>query len=169
MQGISNQYSEFINILLIHNDSQSSTVGFSAEGMYADGIISNVGIIGGGSDEAKSEYDLESVAKIPHMVGHMLGLYHTYHGCVKNAYVWEPPYYNYNNPDDINVDMYFDYDCDPSGVVVLKEHIDQCAELVSGVNSATCGDYIEDTPADYYLHHAQTEYSDCSTDPTNSL
>ena len=56
---------------------------------------------------------------ISHEMGHVLNLWHTHHGTDLEGNSTDP-----------------DYDAN------------QCAELVNGSNSSTCGDYVEDTPAD---------------------
>jgi hypothetical protein len=59
------------------------------------------------------------VGVISHEMGHVLNLWHTHHGTVTEGNPLNPGY-------DTN----------------------QCMELVNGSNSSTCGDYVEDTPAD---------------------
>ena len=56
---------------------------------------------------------------ISHEMGHVLNLWHTHHGTCPEGSPTSPGY-------DAN----------------------QCEELVNGSNSSTCGDYVEDTPAD---------------------
>lgn len=59
---------------------------------------------------------------ISHEMGHVLNLWHTHHGTIAEG-----------DSTDIGYDT------------------NQCKELVNGSNSSTCGDYVEDTPADPYL------------------
>ena len=56
---------------------------------------------------------------ISHEMGHVLNLWHTHHGTYTEGSPTNPGY-------DAN----------------------QCKELVNGSNSSSCGDYVEDTPAD---------------------
>ena len=58
---------------------------------------------------------------LSHEMGHCLGLWHTHHGTITEVLL----------------------DC--SGNIT---EIEQCCELVNGSNSNTCGDYVQDTPAD---------------------
>lgn len=68
---------------------------------------------------------------ISHEMGHVLNLWHTYHGT-----------FNEGDPTDPNYDA------------------NQCKELVNGSNSSTCGDYVEDTPADPYT--GMVDPNDCT-------
>lgn len=60
-------------------------------------------------------------AIISHEMGHCLGLFHTHHGTLTESNV----------------------DCSGNSVIPT-----QCCELVNGSNSASCGDFVQDTPAD---------------------
>ena len=78
---------------------------------------------------------------ISHEMGHVLNLWHTHHGT--------DPEGNFTDPD---------YD------------VNQCAELVNGSNSSSCGDCIEDTPADPNLYgkvNSNCVYIGTGTDENN--
>ena len=67
-------------------------------------------------------------SNISHEMGHVLNLWHTHHGTVTEGDSTDPGY-------DAN----------------------QCKELVNGSNSSSCGDYVEDTPADPGLSSSNVE------------
>ena len=78
---------------------------------------------------------------ISHEMGHVLNLWHTHHGTVTEG-----------NPSNPGYDTY------------------QCKELVNGSNSSTCGDYVEDTPADPNLKgkvNGNCVYTGYETDANN--
>ena len=78
---------------------------------------------------------------ISHEMGHVLNLWHTHHGTVTEG----------NSTD-------YGYDAN------------QCAELVNGSNSSSCGDYVEDTPADPGLSSSNVNncvYTGYGTDANN--
>lgn len=82
-----------------------------------------------------------TTSTISHEMGHVLNLWHTHHGTVTEGPSTNPGY-------DVN----------------------QCKELVNGSNSSTCGDYVEDTPADPMLRgkvNSNCIYIGTETDANN--
>ena len=78
---------------------------------------------------------------ISHEMGHVLNLWHTHHGTVIEG-----------DSTDIGYDA------------------NQCEELVDGSNSGSCGDYVEDTPADPNLNgkvNGNCVYTGTGTDSNN--
>ncbi len=97
--------------------------GTSFSGGLAHGVGSSSELFIAGRDWNPPFQSFSSSHVISHEMGHVLFLWHTHHGTVK----------------EISND-------------------NQCAELVDGSNATTCGDYVEDTPADPLISN---------TDPRN--
>ena len=95
----------------------------SYQGGLASGVGTDSAFLVSGRYWAPPYFSLTTSHVISHEMGHVLGLWHTHHGTINEGITSDPNY-------DFN----------------------QCPELVNTTNSASCGDYVTDTPADPYLN-----------------
>jgi hypothetical protein len=106
----------------------------------ASGIPGRALVIGGSLNFNGTTTVLSTSHVLSHELGHCLGLFHTFHGTFSG---------------------------EGNGVVLCDgTTITACAELVDGTNGATCGDFVQDSPADPIQLFNQSLGSACTWDNT---
>jgi hypothetical protein len=107
----------------------------------ASGTPGRAFVIGGSLSFNGVNSILRASKVISHEMGHCLGLFHTFHGtCV----------------------------CEQNGATSCSGSIiNACPELVNGTNGNTCGDFVQDTPADPIRLFNQPLGTGCTWNNTN--